>query len=212
MGRVLHASLSGYFPFCIIEATSPSSVGAGTSYPVGMTLENAMRLYWIVKRYKITTPGGTAFSYSDFLPFSMSPPEREEDLICPLFSGRTKYGFVSNSTPDELIDQAGIEIFNNNPAIIKYENLYYPFLYVVSQYRVIVNFEITQYCFLYSTEVGSFHTTFTIPGIGEVPMYLLPPSTSPAPIVDVYATFEIEDYWSYDGLYSTSTGQPITLT
>jgi len=53
MGRVLHASYSGYFPFCLSEG-DPNSVGAGTAYPLGMSLENAMTLYWRIKSYRLT--------------------------------------------------------------------------------------------------------------------------------------------------------------
>jgi hypothetical protein len=55
MGKVLHASRSGYFPFCIKERTT-ENVGAGTRYPIGLSLEDAMRAYWIINALAIEIP------------------------------------------------------------------------------------------------------------------------------------------------------------
>lgn len=55
MGRVLHASKSGYFPFCIKERTT-ENIGPGTRYPIGLSLEDAMRAYWIINALTIEIP------------------------------------------------------------------------------------------------------------------------------------------------------------
>jgi len=49
----LHASKSGYFPFCLEEATE-GEYGAGTIRPFEMSLEDAMALYWKYKSFKVT--------------------------------------------------------------------------------------------------------------------------------------------------------------
>jgi hypothetical protein len=49
----LHASKSGYFPFCLAEATE-GEYGAGTVRPFEMSLEDAMALYWKYKSFKVT--------------------------------------------------------------------------------------------------------------------------------------------------------------
>jgi len=49
----LHASKSGYFPFCLEEATE-GDYGAGTVRPFEMSLEDAMALYWKYKSFKVT--------------------------------------------------------------------------------------------------------------------------------------------------------------
>lgn len=40
-----------YFPFCIYEGEG--DIGDGTEYPIGMTLEDAMTLYWKAKTFRI---------------------------------------------------------------------------------------------------------------------------------------------------------------
>jgi len=49
----LHASKSGYFPFCLEEATE-GQYGPGTGRPFEMSLEDAMTLYWKYRSVKIT--------------------------------------------------------------------------------------------------------------------------------------------------------------
>lgn len=46
-----------YFPFCIYEGAD--DVGDGTTYPVGMTLEDAMALYWKAKSFRIVETWNT---------------------------------------------------------------------------------------------------------------------------------------------------------
>jgi hypothetical protein len=46
-----------YFPFCIYEGEG--GVGDGTYYPVGMTLEDAMTLYWKAKSFRIVETWNT---------------------------------------------------------------------------------------------------------------------------------------------------------
>lgn len=49
----LHASKSGYFPFCLEEATE-GQYGPGTGRPFEMSLEDAMAFYWKYRTIKIT--------------------------------------------------------------------------------------------------------------------------------------------------------------
>jgi hypothetical protein len=49
----LHASKSGYFPFCLEEVTE-GQYGPGTGNPFEMSLEDAMTLYWKYRSVKIT--------------------------------------------------------------------------------------------------------------------------------------------------------------
>jgi hypothetical protein len=66
----LHASKSGYFPFCLEEATE-GQYGPGTDRPFEMSLEDAMTLYWKYRTIKITGTISGSFSYYD---------EAEEDF------------------------------------------------------------------------------------------------------------------------------------
>lgn len=45
------------FPFCIYEGEG--DIGNGTNYPVGMTLEDAMTLYWKAKSFRIVETWNT---------------------------------------------------------------------------------------------------------------------------------------------------------
>lgn len=57
----LHASKSGYFPFCLEEATE-GQYGPGTDRPFEMSLEDAMTLYWKYRTFKVT--GSITCSFS----------------------------------------------------------------------------------------------------------------------------------------------------
>ena len=57
----LHASKSGYFPFCLEEATE-GEYGPGTLRPFEMSLEDAMALYWKYRSLKITGSINGSFS------------------------------------------------------------------------------------------------------------------------------------------------------
>lgn len=61
----LHASKSGYFPFCLEEATE-GEYGAGTIRPFEMSLEDAMALYWKYKSFKVT--GSIAGNFNGKVP------------------------------------------------------------------------------------------------------------------------------------------------
>jgi hypothetical protein len=60
MGKVLHASASGYFPACIVAAE------ADKSNLVGGTLKQIMELYWRVKAWGLDSVSGSVnFDYGD---------------------------------------------------------------------------------------------------------------------------------------------------
>lgn len=60
----LHASKSGYFPFCLEEATE-GEYGSGTGRPFEMSLEDAMAFYWKYRTIKITGLIGGTFIETD---------------------------------------------------------------------------------------------------------------------------------------------------
>jgi hypothetical protein len=61
----LHASKSGYFPFCLEEATE-GQYGPGTGRPFEMSLEDAMTLYWKYRTVKVTgSISGNFFQVDD---------------------------------------------------------------------------------------------------------------------------------------------------
>ena len=50
MGKVLHASKSGYFPFCIAPPSNPA---------LARPLVDAMEWFWRIKSYKVSAPAST---------------------------------------------------------------------------------------------------------------------------------------------------------
>jgi hypothetical protein len=53
MAKVLHASGSGYFPFCLTKGTPPET-GLGTNYPISLPLTKYMSWWWKVKTWRLT--------------------------------------------------------------------------------------------------------------------------------------------------------------
>lgn len=53
MAKVLHASGSGYFPFCLSQGVPPST-GLGTNYPISLSLTKYMSWWWKVKTWTLT--------------------------------------------------------------------------------------------------------------------------------------------------------------
>lgn len=125
MGKVLHASYSGWFPFCVTESDG-SNVGEGTEYPIAMSLNESMYLYWKVKSWQVNiTLDTTTASF----PFErrgegdpMPNPTKEEDLVC--YSGIGGDFFPSG------FDQIGIGFYLNSPRVIRVGELFYPNIFV----------------------------------------------------------------------------------
>jgi hypothetical protein len=53
MAQVLHASYSGYFPFCLTKGTPPQT-GKGTNYPISLSLAKYMSWWWKVKTWEVS--------------------------------------------------------------------------------------------------------------------------------------------------------------
>ena len=60
MGKVLHASYSGYFPFCTEQGTPSSS----KEY-LSLTLLEAMTLFWRVKTWELAFSGEVNYTYPE---------------------------------------------------------------------------------------------------------------------------------------------------
>ena len=96
----LHASKSGYFPFCLEEATE-GEYGPGTLYPFEMSLEDAMALYWKYRSLKITgSINGNVSGIFEDVTYTWiwtvtgtgslidNPQLKMSDLVCNNFSTR----------------------------------------------------------------------------------------------------------------------------
>ncbi len=135
---LLHASFSGYFPFCVPEQ-SPTG-----EYPVGLSLTDAMALYWkaktfrVVESWAVTTPGepqDTNTSGSTNVVLNTGREDKMQQLVCPPFyveaagsaGSFTQSGGGRIDPPtNQVTDTLGIFIFDAEPFVIKEDDLYYP--------------------------------------------------------------------------------------
>ena len=211
MGRVLHASYSGYFPFCISKDET-IAVGPGTFYPIAMRLKDIMLAFWRVKTWKITDNG--SLSNFNFQPETESGDFllEEKDIVCNRGLYRTK--IARESYPEESQTIRGLNwlLCFASPEVIFRNNQYWPYL----------NFNMTHirdsddgnFEFLHGqssknftyTEKGDF---VTILGY-RIQLYVR--STKLAPNVEnvnYSASLSPSVYWSYGGTWNTATGQPL---
>jgi len=135
-----------YFPFCIYEGND-YEVGAGTAWPVGMSLEEAMFLYWKVKSFTLVenwntqgfAPGGSAHVVGTTNTTMTALGNKMSDLICTIpyqtlstLSGIFIWTNPYTDPPNEPAnkqDTIGLDLFVGFPQIIKIGSIYYPGIY-----------------------------------------------------------------------------------
>jgi len=201
MGKVLHASYSGYFPFCIEEAPEPteegSVVGSGTIYPLGMSLENAMKLYWRMKKIKLTTPRASATAFAE------STKQSEEFLVC---TPNPIAGTASYFTT-EILRYTDLSMFFQSPFIYKYNDLYYPNIqlsFIDQDFDPGGSTIIVGQFFSLQIDIDYYvYSTYNFLGLGEIELYAFDVRGSPE-----LGSIEVNEYWSYGGTWNTSTGLP----
>ena len=136
----LHASYSGYFPFCITEG---GEVGNNTSNPVGMSLEDAMALYWKPKKIRITENWSTRWGAGDQydvtvsgstnVSFSTGKTKMSEAVCAPfdtIITGNagtfTRISPTATPPTDSKIDILNLQLFVDEPYVVLQDGLYYP--------------------------------------------------------------------------------------
>jgi hypothetical protein len=193
MGKVLHASGSGYFPSCIV---------AGEPEECPWTLENAMKMYWRVRTWEFEASGMLQDEAGDFPPYPFSitvenitsidvdeiPQTLEESLVCGNY-------FLGS----------GADIFFGLPE--KSGNLYNSGLlgYVETEADTgdLIEFQ-------FSTKtVGPYN----IPILGvNIPMDANTKEDEPeipTEVISATASLTPTLWWSYGGTYDTATGSPL---
>ena len=145
----LHASYSGYFPFCITEVTQAGEhpYGPNTAHPVGMQLADVMALFWKAKKFRlvegwntvwdgffpipppyIVTNVGTTDELIDTGRFTMT------ESLCPPFHTilETSSGLFKRTYPSGAevfaTDILTLQLFLDEPYVIYTEGLYWPYL------------------------------------------------------------------------------------
>jgi hypothetical protein len=197
MGKVLHASGSGYFPGCI---------AAGDPADCPWTLEKAMQTYWRVRTWTFTASGIATDTYdpTDTVPFSSTitditshdfqtdvPQTLEEGLVCGNyfeFFGEPRYyafiGFAQAETSGGLYN-SGLE-------------------------GEAVDYTTDPLEFVFASNISS---AFNISILGtNIPIgmnYVNDDEEFNYVVTSGSANLTPTLWWSYGGTYNTSTGEPL---
>jgi len=194
MGKVLHASDSGYFPYCI---------SAGTSQNCPWTLEKAMATYWRVRTWTFSASGIATNNDDplDTIPFSSTitditshseetglPQTLEEGLVCGNYF----------SFSGAYIDFLGQAKTSGN-------------LYDSGLSGEVIDYSTAPLEFTFSARNSS---AFSISILGtNIPITMFwnndEPEEGAYTITSGSATLTPTLWWSYDGTYDTSTGTPL---
>lgn len=208
MGKVLHASYSGYFPFpfCLSE-NNTFPTGRETFYPIGLSFEQAVSLYWRVSKWQFSdnfTPSSneTIFEFT-YYPALINIPE-EKYLVCSsgfvfdrVFNEQVP-GFVFSQISEGYLFQSPQLLPEN---IVKKDNLYYPQLFFSGQWLNFGDFGTGVTLFNPITDsnlVGSLRIEW-LQYIVDIPLYSF--YTNSYSVV-----LKAVEYWSYGGTWDTGTG------
>jgi hypothetical protein len=220
MGKVLHASKSGYFPRCLVDTPA---LPRDSNYIIG-GIQEAMTPFWRVRKWEISVSGSLVNPGEEFI-FSGTPNElfgfpeaveKEEDLVC--FNSENKFytAFYSELVPWATLDGEPFETpgtlfvglgyplapygtFEAN-SIVKNGDIYkFPFFWGI-QGIVLLSDPLDQGW----VPVGTY--TFDVLGVSTAPRTLYGPDGYSA---SVTAVVSAKEYWSYGGTYNTSTGEPL---
>jgi hypothetical protein len=138
----LHASYSGYFPFCITEG---GAVGNNTSNPVGMSLDDAMALYWKPKTFRIVESWSTQWGAGDEYDVTVNgstnvtlstEKTKMSESVCPPFdtiiTGNagtfTKVNPAGTPPESSKTDILNLQLFIDEPYVVLQGGLYYPYV------------------------------------------------------------------------------------
>ena len=188
MGKVLHASKSGYFTSCIQN-------GAGY-----WTLEKAMEVYWRVKKWELNMSTTYLFDIPENPEtITISPGTnvlltsgsgQEEDLVCGA-------AFYADTGPIEIT-------FGD---AVKSGSLYSPGFNFYASF--IVNFDLGDFTLnVYTGGDGTDVRSYSVYGSTpiEFSYTIFDPFAEFFVLQDASFSLEPKEWWSYGGTYNTSTG------
>jgi hypothetical protein len=200
MGKVLHASFSGYFPTCIIEGTPTPA----QDY-LSLTLEQAMALFWRVRTWEARASGsffsgntGSTIEYISSSFVDMTPTitiGQEEDLVC---KGATTFFFQRSAnaiiTPPGSNFGGTIDFQFIFESIARGGSTYYPSFFIAS-----IN-ALTLFAPTFTSKIGTYKITYLDFDIeGDL---FGPDGSFGSALIEINA----REYWSYGGTYNTSNG------
>jgi len=177
MGKVLHASYSGYFPFCL-----PVFSGGASSFTAA-SVEDSMKMYWVLRSFSIT--GSYTGQDDSTLTFSIvleNSALEEKDIVC-----NPSWTILSSSSLNSINGS-----WYGGGQFYSYGNL------IVPDYQISALYDdggggglaIT------SQNYSGYEQSFDFEGMTFYGTSGGASSFSITPI----------SYWSYDGTYDTSTG------
>jgi len=192
MAKVLHASYSGYFPFCITAGPDPAYLFNSAD------ITSAMSLWWKVKKIRFYG----VFGIPDFAPENYYDWElivernatSEESLVC---NPSPSWNIVSVLNLEPTAAGLGYDyVYINNGNYVPEVSVFGLFKAEGSQ----LEFGF-QYASVYDP-ITLRSKNISIDGItlSEVAIAYSDSGT---------LNYEILEYWSYGGLYNTETGQPL---
>jgi len=181
MGKVLHASKSGYFPFCLPEWDNQSPQFTTASLSV------VMKSFWVLRSFSITgSYNGPSSSVLDFSIVLSSSATTEEEIVCnPNWEVTSSSSLVEIEGSWYLVGQGG--------QFYRYGNLIIPAYGISALYEQGqgAGFAIFSQSSSGYTETFNFENMTFYGGSGDALSFSITPIS----------------YWSYDGTWNTSTGE-----
>lgn len=187
MGKVLHASKSGWFPFCLYDFIPGDIIKRYNA----VSLETAMKNYWVLRQFTISgsyLAGEYPYTIQSFSMTLKSGAEKEGDLVCnPSWQVANAYNLtdINGSWWDTSVN-----------SIFKYGKL------IVPDYAIGANFVNSQGggFILQTIDASDYPESFPFEGMtlfgvsGNASNFSITPTA----------------YWSYDGTWNPQTGQRLT--
>jgi hypothetical protein len=195
MGKVFHASYSGYFPTCIVDGTPTPP-----EQYLKLTLEQGMALFWRVKIWEAKATGSfydgdleQTIEYISDLFEEMIPSvelTQEEDLIC---KGNELFYFQREALVlvDGVEETSNINFRYSFSSIKKDDSNYYPYFLVSS---------VNSLSSGYTSKIGTYKITYLdIDLVGDI-------FGNDGSFGNVLIEINAKEYWPYAGTYDTATG------
>ena len=196
MGKVLHASGSGYFPGCIQD---------GTGY---WSLEKAMEVYWRVKTWELRTTVTYLVEEGEdsevLVTYPDSPnPFQPVSIDSSLIQGEEEYLVCEHSLNSIYAD---IDFYQST----KSGSLYDPGFTFYANWTQEYDFGFAEFQ-IDSGGGGTDVRSFSIYGSSPIQMSftLLERPTVSSTLLDATFSLEPKEWFSYGGTYNTSTGEPL---
>lgn len=230
MGKVLHGSKSGFFPFCL-DFSDPPISGQYVYLQEQLTLAQAVYLYWVPKVWEIQIVVGyyedpnEPFAGSNSFTFGFENSS-EQDFVCnPLFgavSAGVGGGLANPPWNEKYFSLFAGNIsgfkkfkFSNSSATRPENTLYSPYVDgYFSAYNEAGDDAVYIGRSIDSTGYNATGTASVTVGQFQVSIPYQIKSLTPA-YTSGYMNYQagvfisVAEYWSYGGTYDTATGLPL---